>query len=49
MAEFVVYLMTSGLEQYHEAVLQFCLSSKSKRFFAEMLLLMMNEGTSGLM
>lgn len=34
MADFVVYLMTSGLSNHHESVLEFCLSSKSKRFFA---------------
>ena len=34
MADFVVYLMTSSLSQYHDVVLSFCLTSKSKRFFA---------------
>ena len=34
MADFVIYLMTSSLSQYHETALNFCLSSRSKRFFA---------------
>ena len=34
MADFIIYLMTSSLSQYHDTVLDFCLTSRSKRFFA---------------
>lgn len=48
LADFIVYLMTSKLEQYHSQILQFCLDAEPRRFFTEVILLMMNEGNLSL-
>ena len=44
MVDFVVFLITSRLEKYHPVVITFLMNVEIQRFFAEIFLIMLNEG-----